>query len=420
VSRLRLGFKKQEYSKVLAVYPSRPRARAAIRFPAASVALLLALLVSACGKPPAGPPPRGTPKVTVVTVAPADVPVVFEFVAQTQSSRQVNIQARVSGFLDKRVYTEGSMVKEGQVLFLMDKKPFQAQLDQSKAALQQQQAVLDNSRSNLERTKPLVAQNALSQKDLDDATGQYQQSAAAVAQAQAQVVQAQLNLSYCTITSPIDGISSYAQQADGTYIGTSNSQLTTVAVLSPMWVNFSISENQYQNFRKQVDSGQLKTPPDGTFSVEVILVDGSVFPDRGRITFLEPEYDTKTGTFLVRVSVNNAKGLLRPNQFVHVRVHGATRPNAILVPQRAVQQGPKGHFVWVVGQDGKAESRPVTVGEWHEDDWFINEGLRPGERVVVDGALTLQPGIAVQITDQPPAVSSAQPAAAKSGTASAQ
>ena len=193
--------------------PSFRHHRAGNRLPAASVALLLALLVSACGKPPAGPPPRGTPAVTVVTVTPADVPVVFEFVAQTQSSRQVNIQARVSGFLDKRVYTEGSMVKEGQVLFLMDKKPFQAQLDQSKAALQQQQAVLDNSRSNLERTKPLVAQNALSQKDLDDATGQYQQSAAAVAQAQAQVVQAQLNLSYCTITSPIDGISKTASSS---------------------------------------------------------------------------------------------------------------------------------------------------------------------------------------------------------------
>ena len=180
--------------------------------------------------------------------------------AQTQSSRAVNIQARVSGFLDRRVYTEGSLVKEGQVLFLMDKKPFQAQLDQAKAALQQQQAAMETAQANLTRTKPLVEQDALSQKDLDDATGQYQQSAAAVEQAKQQVVQAQLNLSYCTITSPVDGISSYAQQADGTYISTSNSQLTTVSVLSPMWVNFSISENQFQSFQDEIKKGLLKPP----------------------------------------------------------------------------------------------------------------------------------------------------------------
>ena len=219
--------------------------------------LLPATLV-ACSKPPQGPPPRGPSNVTVMTIAPREVPVSYEFVAQTQSPRAVNIQARVSGFLDRRVYTEGALVKAGQVLFLMDKKPFQAQLDQAKAALQQQQAAMDNAQANLARTKPLVEQDALSQKDLDDATGQYQQAAAAVEQAKQQVIQAQLNLSYCTITSPVDGASSFAQQADGTYISTSNSLLTTVSVLSPMWVNFSISENQFQRRmdRHRRESGQ--------------------------------------------------------------------------------------------------------------------------------------------------------------------
>ena len=180
--------------------------------------LLLPAALVACGKPPQGSPPRGPSNVTVMTIAPREVPVSYEFVAQTQSPRAVNIQARVSGFLDRRVYTEGALVKAGEVLFLMDKKPFQAQLDQAKAALQQQQAAMDNARANLNRTKPLVEQDALSQKDLDDATGQYQQAAAAVEQAKQQVIQAQLNLSYCTITSPVDGASSFAQQADGTYI----------------------------------------------------------------------------------------------------------------------------------------------------------------------------------------------------------
>ncbi|HXX11091.1 MAG TPA: efflux RND transporter periplasmic adaptor subunit [Burkholderiales bacterium] len=370
-------------------------------------ALLLALL-GACGKAPQGPPPRGPANVTVMTVAPREVPVSFEFVAQTQSPRAVNIQARVSGFLDRRVYTEGALVKAGQVLFLMDKKPFEAQLDQAKAAMQQQRAAMDNALANLKRTKPLVDQDALAQKDLDDATGQYQQSAAAVEQAKQQVIQAQLNLSYCTITSPVDGAASFAQQADGTYISTSNSLLTTVSVLSPMWVNFSISENQFQNFQDGLKRGVVKAPADGNYEVEIILVDGSVFPSKGHITFQQPDYDTKTGTFLVRAAVDNPQSVLRPNQFVRARVIGITRPNAVLVPQRAVQQGAKGHFVWVVNQDSKVEPRPITVGQWYGDDWFINEGLTAGERVVVEGAVALSPGAAVQVTQ---AVAAGQPEA---------
>ncbi|HTO43039.1 MAG TPA: efflux RND transporter periplasmic adaptor subunit [Burkholderiales bacterium] len=370
--------------------------------------LLLLALLGACGKAPQGPPPRGPANVTVMTVAPREVPVSFEFVAQTQSPRAVNIQARVSAFLDRRVYTEGALVKTGQVLFLMDKKPFEAQLDQAKAALQQQKAAMDNALANLKRTKPLVDQDALAQKDLDDATGQYQQSAAAVEQAKQQVIQAQLNLSYCTITSPVDGAASFAQQADGTYISTSNSLLTTVSVLSPMWVNFSISENQFQNFQDGLKRGVVKAPADGNYEVEIVLVDGSVFPSKGHITFQQPDYDTKTGTFLVRAAVDNPQSVLRPNQFVRARVIGITRPNAVLIPQRAVQQGAKGHFVWVVNQESKVEPRPVTVGQWYGDDWFINEGLTAGERVVVEGAVALSPGATVQVTQ---ALAAGQPEA---------
>ena len=375
----------------------RRRTSAFDRLALCAVLLLGAAAVDGCRKPQQGVPPRGPNNVSVVTVAPRDVPISAEFVAQTQSSRQVNIQARVSGFLDRRVYTEGSLVKAGQVLFVMDKKPFQAQLDQAKAVVKQQQAAMQTAKANLDRTKPLVKQDALSQKDLDDATGTYQQSVAAVEQAQQQVIQAQLNLSYCTITSPVDGISSFAQQADGTYLSPTNSLLTTVAVLTPMWVNFSISENDWQFITQQIAKGRFKPPPDNSYTVEIILVDGTVFPHTGRITFQQPEYDAQTGTFLVRVSVDNPRGILRPNQYVRVRVVGATRTGAILVPRRAVQQGPKGHFVWVVDADSKVESRPVTVGRWHGEDWFIDEGLAPGERVVVDGALMLTSGAQVVV-----------------------
>jgi membrane fusion protein (multidrug efflux system) len=328
-------------------------------------------------------------------IAPRDVPVSFEYVAQTQSSHLVNIQARVSGFLERRMYSEGDMVKEGQVLFQMDAKPFQVQLDQAKAALSKQEAALETARLNLARTKPLAQQNALSQKDLDDATGQFESAAAATEQAKAQVETARLNLSYTTITSPVAGVSSSARQTDGTYINAQNSLLTTVAVLQPIWVNFSVSENEMYRFRGERARGLIRGPKYKDYEVEIVLVDGSVYPFIGRMTFAEPSYNALTGTFLVRAAVNNPNGILRPNQYVRARLKGAIRPQAILVPQRAVQQGSRGNFVWVVGPGDKVEQRPVTVGDWLGDDWFIFEGLHRGERVVVDGGLTLRPGSVV-------------------------
>ncbi len=355
----------------------------------------MAFLSPACEskKEASAPPPP--PVVTVMEIVQKDVPVAFEYVAQTQSSHLVNIQARVSGFLDKRSYAEGSVVKEGQILFQMDPKPFQVQLAQAEAALAKQEAALETARLNLERTKPLTEQNALSQKDLDDATGQYQSAAAATEQAKAQVESAKLNLSYTTITSPVTGVSSSAQQTDGTYINPQNSLLTTVAVLSPIWVNFSISENEMYKYRDQQAKGLLRSPDYKDIVVEIILVDGSVYPYAGQMTFAEPSYNAQTGTFLIRASVNNPDGILRPNQYVRARLKGTVRPKAILVPQRAVQQGSRGHFVWVVGKEGKVEQRPVVVGDWYGDDWFIYEGLRSGEQVGIDGTLTLRPGVTV-------------------------
>ena len=383
--------------------------------------LILAMLMTAfhpagCTeeKKTAAPPPE----VSVITIEPQTVPVTFEYVAQTQSSHQVEIRARVSGFLDKRTYTEGAIVEKGQVLFLMDKKPFQAQLDAMQGALAQQQARLQTARANLARVKPLAAHNAVSQKDLDDAIGQEQAAAAAVETARAEVVQAQLNLSYCTITSPVTGISAEAMQKDGAYIDPLNSQLTTVAVLSPMWVNFSLSENEFKRYHTQVASGQLRPPEGNDYIIEVVLVDGSIFPFTGRITFAAPSYDAQTGTFLIRASVDNPEGILRPNEYVRARMKGAVRPNAILVPQRAVQQGAKGHFLWVVTKEGKAELRPVVIGDWSGDNIFIDEGLRAGDQVVVDGVLALSPGMPVRAkrlaaTQKPTAANEAS----KSGSA---
>jgi membrane fusion protein (multidrug efflux system) len=372
---------------------------AACGFTAAMVCMV-ALAVCGCEKKKevVAPPPT----VDVVTVTPRDVPVSFEFVAQTESSQQVNIHARVSGFLDKRVYTEGTMVKAGAVLFLMDKKPFQVQVDGAAAALARQKAALETARLNLERTRPLAAQNALSQKDLDDAKRNYETSAAEVDQAKAQLEMQQLDLSYCTITSPITGITSAAMVQDGAYVNQQNNQLTTVSVLSPMWVNFSISENDVKRYADRITSGQIIPPKNDNYVVEIILVDGAIFSEKGMITFAAPSYDPKTGTFLLRSSFPNTKGHLRPNQYVRARLKGAVRRNAVLIPQRAVQQGAKGHFVWVVNKEGKAEFRPVTAGDWYGDDLFIDAGLQTGDQIVIDGMLNVRQGAPVKIKQAPP------------------
>jgi membrane fusion protein, multidrug efflux system len=356
-------------------------------------------LFAGCSKQ-APPPPHAPAQVEAITIEPKDTPVVFEFVGQTQSSHQVEIRARVNGFLDKRTYTEGALVKNGEVMFKIDPKPFQAQLDAAQGALAQQQARLTTARANLARVKPLVQQDALSQKDLDDAVGQEQGAAAAVESAKANVEEAKLNLSYTTVYTPVTGLSSYARLQDGSYINQSNSLLTYVSQIDPIWVNFSLSENDMLKYKGQTAKGQLIVPKDENYEVEIKLADGSTFPKRGRITFADADFNQQTGTFLLRATIPNPVGMLRPGQFVRAYIHGMVRPKALLVPQRAVQQGSKGHFIWVINKEGKAESRPVVVGDWHGNDWIITEGLRAGDQVVVDGGLTLRPGDPVTIKAQ--------------------
>ena len=376
-------------------------------------ALLALPLLAGCEAPkpkPKAPPPV---EVTVLTVSPRDIPVSFEYVGQTESTRQVQIRARVDGFLDERVYTEGSLVKAGDVMFRQDPKPFQATLDAAKGALGEQQARLQVANDNLARVKPLTAQKALSQKDLDDAVGQQQAAAAAVSTARADVEQAQLNLGYTSITTPVTGLSSYAQVQEGSYVSGANSLLTYVAKIDSLWVNFSVSENDMLRFRSEKASGRLRLPPRDQFAVDLVLADGSLFPLQGRITFENADYDVKTGTYLLRATFPNPEAVLRPGQFVRVRISGAVRPNAILVPQEAVLQGAKGHFVILVGKEDKAEIRPVETGPWQGNAWFITGGLAAGDVVVTDGVVHLTPGARVKTVQTHAEAPAAAPAAAQ-------
>ncbi|HUL56711.1 MAG TPA: efflux RND transporter periplasmic adaptor subunit [Usitatibacter sp.] len=356
-------------------------------------------LLSACGKGGEAPAARPPVEVTAVTIAPRDTPVSYEFVGQTLSSHQVQIRARVAGFLDKRVYTEGALVKAGEVMFQQDARPFQVQLDAANGALAEQQARLKVADDNLAQVKPLAALNALSQKELDDAVGQQRGAAAAVETAKAGVESAKLNLSYTTITTPVTGLSSFARVQDGAFVNAENSLLTIVEQVDPIWVDFTISENEMLGLRRDRDKGLVKLPPNDQYVVEVILADGALFPQKGRITFANASFNPQTGTFLLRAALPNPDSSLRPGQFVRVRVTGAVRLNAILVPQAAVLQGPKSHIVVIVDKDMKAQMRPVEVGPWYGDDWFITGGLQAGDVVATDGIARLTPGASVKIVE---------------------
>jgi membrane fusion protein (multidrug efflux system) len=361
---------------------------------------LIPALLFGCGEKQK-PQPKATTEVTAITVSAKDTPIALEFVAQTQSSREVEIRARVEGFLDKQLYTEGQLVHAGQVLFQIDPKPFEAALASAKGQLELQKARLVVAKQNLARVRPLAADNAVSKKDLDDAIGNEKQAEAAVYAAEGEVKVAKLNLSYTTITSPLTGLSGYARKQEGSYVTPGDSGLLTyVSQMDPMWVNFSVSENELLKYRTELKNGQLKFPPNNEFEVEVVLGDGTVVPNRGHVNFIAPTFSKETGTFLIRTEIANPKGILRPGQFVRARVLGAVRPHAILVPQRAVLQGAKSHYVWVIDKDGKARERVVDVGDWHGDDWFVDQGLNPGERIVVDGAIRVAAGIPLKIVDK--------------------
>lgn len=375
---------------------------------------LVAALVAGCSKE-APPPVRPPPEVAVMTVEPQSIPYVPTFVAQTESSRQVNIVARVSGFLDSIAYQEGDLIKQGQLMFKLDPKPFQNQLNAAQGELQAQQARLAMAEVTIGRVKPLAEQDALPQTDLDKAKGELDTARAAVFSAQAKVEEARLNLGYATITSPVTGVASRALQRQGAYVNAlaDSANLTYVAALDPIWVNFSISQNQMAHFQELAEKKIVVAPKDENFEVELVMPNGSAFPSRGRIGFADPSFSPDTGAFMVRAVIPNPKYVLRPGMFVTARLLGTIRPNAIVVPQLAVQQGSNGHAVYVVNASNVAEVRPVIVGDYVGDkDIVILTGLAKGDRVVVEGMMRVVPGQPVRVTGPgAPAAATATPSA---------
>jgi membrane fusion protein (multidrug efflux system) len=338
-------------------------------------------------------------QVGTITVQPKLVLAPFEYTGQTAGSREVEVRGRVTGILLKRSFLEGGAVKQGQSLYTIDPAPFQAAFARAEADVGVASARLDQAKRESARLRALVADKFVSQKLADDAVSAEAIGEAELKAARARLTEARLNLEYTRVESPATGIASRSLRSEGTLVSGPEVLLTTVTQVDPIWVNFGIPDDERLRLQRETDAGRLVLPTDGRFEVMVRLADGSVYARTGRLAFADIRISGQTGTSDARAELPNPEGRLRPGQFVRVTLNGATRPNAVLVPQRAVLEGPQGKFVYVVDEKSTAQARPVEVGEWAGSDWIITGGLKAGERVIIDGVMRIGPGAPVKVAE---------------------
>jgi membrane fusion protein (multidrug efflux system) len=362
---------------------------------------------------PQTPPPQ---EVSVIEVKPRPVTVNDEYVAQTQAPDTIEIRSQVTGLLDRQAFADGARVKRGDVLYIIDQRPFEAQLAQAKASLAQAEANLVNAKQNLARNSRLIAQKAVSQQDYDTAVAQERSSTALVEAQKALLRNVELNLEFATLRASRDGVMSSSQVKPGSLINAQQTLLTTLYSSDPMWVNFSVSEDKLLALQKT-----LKHPPgdrpDLAPPFHIRLADGTDYNLTGKLNFVDAAIDQKSGTLQVRISVPNPDRLLRPGLFVRVIVAAFENPSAIRVPQQAVQELQGLKSVYVVTADDKAEPRQIVASYRLGNDWVVDSGLAAGDRVVTEGVGKLRPGAPVKPVVAAPAASEAgagpPPAAAK-------
>ena len=359
----------------------------------------LAACDSAPGEPQGGAGGMfgGPAAVTTVTVQPQKVPLRLESMGRTQAVREAQVRARVEGTLLKRSFVEGDAVKAGQTLFVLDPEPFEAALAQAEAAVAAAQARLDQARREVARLKPLFEENSVSRRDYDDAVSLASISQADLLAAQAALRQARLALQWSRVEAPISGISGRALVSEGSLISESDQLLTTITQLDPIQVLFGLSDAVRLQLKRELAAGRLELPEQGRFEVRLQLADGSEYAQTGTVDFLGVQVSGNTAASEVRAELPNPDAMLYPGQFVRVQVSGARRTGVFLVPQRALQQGPQGKFVYVVNGQDQAEPRPVQVAEWQGSDWVITDGLQAGDRVIVEGTMKLFPGAPVKL-----------------------
>ena len=330
----------------------------------------------------------------MLTVQPQTVPAKFEWVAQAAASKSVEVRAQVSGVIVARPYVEGTDVKKGTVLFRIDPRTYEANYESARARLAQAKATLANNARNLARLEPLLAERAVAQKDVDDAR-------TAVEEAQAAVRSAKKNYDDTFVRAEIDGRARRALMELGALASGPSDLLTTVEQGDPVYVLFNPSEQQVLTWRRDLASKRLILPP-GAYQVQATFADGSVFAYKGNVNFVDIALQPSTGALQLRATFPNPQHSLLPGQFVRAQLLGAKRTGAILVPQRAVQQGLNGPFVYLLGEAAKVIARDVAATDWSGTQWLIESGLKAGDRVIVDGAQKVNPGQPVRATPYRP------------------
>jgi membrane fusion protein (multidrug efflux system) len=364
------------------------------------IAVTALLCLSACkGKPHASAPVP--PTVEVATVTQADVPIYHDWIGVLDGMVNARIRAQVPGYLQTQNYKEGDPIKKGDLLFEIDPRPFKAALDQAKGQLAQAEAKLGKTELDVKRYAPLVKDKAISQEEYDDAVQANLEAQAAVVAAKAQVEQAQLSLGFTRISSPIDGIASIANGQIGDLVGPSSGDLTTVSTVDPIKVYYNVTEQAYINFAKLFVTESNRYERLRQLEIDLILSDGAVYPLKGRIYAADRQISPTTGALRVAALFPNPNFALRPGQFGRIRVKFDLANGALLVPQKAVSELQGSYQVAIVDAENKIHIQPVRVGDRNGTLWIIQEGLHPGQRIVVEGIQKVREGILVNTTNAP-------------------
>ncbi len=355
-------------------------------------ALLAVLALTSCGKAADAPVPAQAMPVGVITVEPTSVPITAEAVAQTEGAKEVEIRPRVGGILLKKLFEEGAPIKTGQSMFLIDPVPYQIALASAKAQLSQQKARIEQTQREAERLKGLLATEAISQREADNAISDNAVAKASLLQFEAMVREAELNLSYTTVTAPSSGVAGRFLFSEGALVAPNTSLLTTVVQLSPIWVRFSLSDSELAALGGRLTEKNVQ-------KVTLVLADGSEYRQTGQLNFAASQIDPNFGTQQLRATFDNTNQQLLPGQFVRARITTGSREGVFLVPQTAVLTGDQGKFVYVAqrDKDGKtiATVRPVQEGTWQGKDWVILGGLKAGDQVIADNLIKVRPGAAI-------------------------
>jgi len=362
----------------------------------AALLVLVAMGWGGCKQEAGSMPAQQVPQVEVMTVATQTIPDEPEFIGQAEASRPVEIRSQVTGLLKAVLYQEGRDVKKGDRLYQIDPVPFQAAVARAQAKIAEAEARLVQAKQDLARVKPLLAEQAVSQKDVDDAVAGDMTAKALLQGAKAELTKAQFDLDNTLVTAPITGLIERSRYYEGRLVSAQTDLLTVVHRVDPMYVVVSVPETFILKRRRDIESKKITHPGVYKLRGRLTLMDGTAYPHEGVLDLLEPGLRTETGARQTRITFPNPQRTLLPGQFVKVRFTGDTKTDAVLIPQRSVLQGPQGPFVFVVNQDEKVEIRDVAAADWKGDQWIIDRGLKTGDRVVVNGLMKIGPGAPVK------------------------